>query len=154
MAHSITVGHAQKDGRRYVLEVHTDGQGEFARLEYLAAPGTDYEAVATAREPVLIEGLAEQEARDTVDQGRQPNSRFEPPSELLIKVRTRYLVSVGEETCRIARWVVDRLNDGSITVVQMRAAFGGISANEWNAINGRMDTFAASITSIDSAVGE
>jgi hypothetical protein len=46
------------------------------------------------------------------------------------------------------------LNDASITVVQMRTAWGGIPTNQWNAINGRMDTFAASITAVDSAVGE
>jgi len=153
MPFSISVGHSQKDGRRYVLEIHTDAQGEFSRLEYLAAVGTDYNAVAAAREPVLIASLAEAEARETLDGGRQPSPRFQTVSDFLLKVRARYLASKGEETCRIARWIVDRLNDGSVTVVQIRAAFG-VSAAGWNAINGRMDTFAAALDSVNAAVGE
>jgi hypothetical protein len=153
MPFQISIGHSQKDGRRYVLEVHTDAQGEFSRLEYLAAIGTDYDAVASAREPVLIASLAEAEARETLDGGRQPSPRFQSVAEFLIKVRERYRVSVGEETCRIARWVVDRLNDGSVTVPQMRSAFG-VSAAGWNSINGRMDTFAAAIDSVNAAAGE
>jgi hypothetical protein len=154
MAFTVTVGHAQRDGRKFVLEVHSDGQGEYSRIEYLADPLADFNAIATAREPVLIASLAEQESRDTVDQRLQPNPRFQTEDELLLKVRQRYLASKGEETCRIARWIVDRLNDASVTVVQMRTAWGGIPTNQWNAINGRMDTFAAAISSTDAAAGE
>ena len=154
MGFSITVGHAQTDGRKFVRETHSDAQGVFADLEYLADPLLDFNAIATAREPVLIAFLAEQEARSTVDGRLQPTPRFQTIAELLSKVRERYLISVGEETCRIARWIVDRLNDGSVTVVQMRTAWGGIPANQWNSINGRMDTFANSITAVEAAVGE
>jgi hypothetical protein len=151
---TIQVGHAQRDGRKFVLEVHSDAQGEHSRIEYLADPLADFNAIATAREPVLISGLAEQEARATVDLNLQPNPRFQTEDGLLLKVRQRYLASKGEETCRIARWIVDRLNDASVTVVQMRTAWGGIPTNQWNAINGRMDTFANAITAADAAVGE
>ena len=154
MPFTVQVGHAQRDGRKFVLEVHSDAQGEHSRIEYLADPLADFNAIAAAREPVLVASLAEQEARSTVDQNLQPNSRFQTEDELLLKVRRRYLVSKGEETCRIARWIVDRLNDASVTVVQMRTAWGGIPTNQWNAINGRMDTFVAAINSIEAAVGE
>lgn len=154
MPYSISIGHLQKDGRRFVREVHSDVQGVYADLEYLADPLLDFDAIATAREPVLVARLAEVDARETIDLQRQPAPRFQTLPDLLLKVRQRYLTSVGEETCRIARWIVDRLNDGSVTVVQMRTAWGGIPTNEWNAINGRMDTFANSITAVESAVGE
>ena len=55
-------GHAQADGRRYVTEVHSDGVGEFARLEYLAAVGADTNAIATARNAVLLVSAADNEA--------------------------------------------------------------------------------------------
>lgn len=154
MPFTVTIGHAQKDGRKYVEEVHSDGVGEFSRQEYLAVDGADTNAIATARNAALLISFAEQEARDVVDQNLQANPRFQTEDELLLKVRTRYLPSKGEETCRIAKWIVDRLNDGSVTVVQMRTAWGGIPTNTWNSINGRMDTYAAAIVSVDNAVGE
>jgi len=159
MPFTVSVGHAQKDGRRYVEEVHTDAVGEFARLQYLADEAADTNAIATRRHDALIISFAEQEARDVVDNREPPvppfrTPRFQTSDELLLKVRLRYLASKGEETCRISRWIVDRLNDGSVTVVQMRTAFGGIQTNVWNGINGRMDTFANAIDSVDSAVGE
>lgn len=145
--------HTQRDGRRYVREVHSDAQGEFARVEYLAAPGTDTNAVATAREPQLIASNAEAEARRIVDNRELPNVRFQTVDELLAKVRARYLISTGMDTCRIARWIVDRLDDSSITVVQCRTAWGA-SPVEWNTINGTMDVYRAAINSVEVAVGE
>jgi len=156
---TVSVGHLQKDGRRYVEERHTDAIGEFARLEYLAEFSADFNTIATARRDQLVQSFAEQEARDVLDNRELPvppfrTPRYQTPDEFLLKVRLRYLTSKGEETCRIARWIVDRLNDGSITVGQMKITFGGIPTNTWNSINGRMDTFANSISSVDSAVGE
>ena len=153
MPFSITVGHAQKDGRRYVVEVHTDAQGEFSRVEYLAPIGADYNAIATAREPVLITSLADQEARSAVDENRQGSTRFQTAPEMLARIRGRYLQSVGEETCQIARWFVARLSEGWITNAQCQTAFG-VNPAGWSGINGRIDTFANSITSVESAVGE
>ena len=153
MALLISIGHAQKDGRRFVIEAHSDAVGEFARIQYLAEDNADTNAIATARHASLLASSAEQEARNTVDQGLQPNPRFQTEDELLVKVRARYLPSKGEETCIISKWIVDRLNDGSISVPQMRTVFG-VSAAGWNAINGRMDVFAAAIDSVSAAVGE
>lgn len=59
-AHAL--GHAQADGRRYVVETHTDHLGVAHRVEYLAAVGTDTAAVMTARATQLEARLAEAEA--------------------------------------------------------------------------------------------
>lgn len=53
--------HAQRDGRSYVTEIHTDSTGKEHRFEYLAAPDTDYVAIRTARAAQLAEQLAEEE---------------------------------------------------------------------------------------------
>lgn len=57
-----TVGHAQIDGRRYLTERHTDHLGEVHQVEYLAAVGTDYNAVMAARAVQIEQQLAEAEA--------------------------------------------------------------------------------------------
>lgn len=51
----------QADGRAYVRERHTDSHGIAHEVEYLAAPGTDHEAVMAARAPQIEADLRQQE---------------------------------------------------------------------------------------------
>lgn len=60
-------GHAQADGRRYVIEDHTDSTGVVHRVEYLAASGTDYQSVADARAIAIAEALVAAEFEATVN---------------------------------------------------------------------------------------
>lgn len=64
-----TVGHAQIDGRRYVVESHTDHLGIVRAVEYLAAVGTNYVAVRAARAAQLDVQLAEAEASALIQNG-------------------------------------------------------------------------------------
>ncbi len=64
-----TVGHAQRDGRRYVRESHTDNTGAVFLAEYLADQGTDYVAVRDARAASISDQLAEAEAQALADDG-------------------------------------------------------------------------------------
>lgn len=57
-----TVGHEQVDGRRYVVELHTDSTGAVHMREYLAAAGADHAAIRDARAALLSVELAEAEA--------------------------------------------------------------------------------------------
>lgn len=153
MAFQISIGHLQRDGRRYVTETHFDAIGEYANIRYLLPVGADPDVIATQRGPDLIRQFSEVEAVEKVDSNARPSPRFQTIDEFLAKVRERYGSSKGIETCQIARWIVNRLNDGSVTVVQMRTAFS-VSPSQWNSINGRMDTFANALTSVENAVGE
>lgn len=60
------VGHLQKDGRRYVIENHTDSVGVVHSREYLAPVGADYMAIRTAHAAILEQFLAEAEANQQV----------------------------------------------------------------------------------------
>lgn len=153
MPFTVTPGHLQADGRRWVEEVFFDAFGNFYENRYLGPGNADYNAIAAAKEADLIRQFSEVEARSDVDSNFLPTGRFQTVGEELLKIRERYLKSTGIETCRIARWIVDRLNDGSVTVVQMRTAFN-VTPAQWNSINGRMDNFSASLTSVENAVGE
>ena len=55
-------GHAQRDGRRYVREVHTDSHGVAYTREYGPVGVIDYQATATAYGQVLAVQLADAEA--------------------------------------------------------------------------------------------
>lgn len=59
--------HAQADGRRYVVESHTDSAGGVHRVQYLAVAGADYQAIANARAVVIADQLAEAEAQAVVN---------------------------------------------------------------------------------------
>jgi uncharacterized protein YyaL (SSP411 family) len=45
LSSSYTVGHAQRDGRRYVSERHETDDGQVIEQSYLAATDADYEAI-------------------------------------------------------------------------------------------------------------
>lgn len=51
----------QADGRAYVRERHTDDYGIAHEVEYLAPPGTDYQAVMFARAPRITADLRQGE---------------------------------------------------------------------------------------------
>ncbi len=136
-----------------MTEEFSDAQGVYFENTWLAPDGIDYLATSQSKEADLIRQFSEVEARQDVDSNFRPTRRFQTIDEELAKIRIRYGKSKGVETCKIARWIVDRLNDGSVTVVQMRTAFG-VTPAQWNSINGRMDTFANSLTSVENAVGE
>lgn len=56
------VGHQQRDGRRYVVEWHTDSTGKEHRIEYGPMPdGTDYQTIMVNRAALLSDELAQQE---------------------------------------------------------------------------------------------
>lgn len=66
---SHVVGHAQRDGRQYVTETHTDDAGAVLVVEYLAEAGADHTAIRNARVAAMNEQLAEAEAQALIDGG-------------------------------------------------------------------------------------
>ena len=66
---SISIEHAQIDGRRYVTEAHTDHLGVDHRITYLSEVGTDYASVAAARVSQIEIALAEQEINEILSNG-------------------------------------------------------------------------------------
>lgn len=63
-----TVGHAQRDGRRYVVELHTDDAGVVHRVEYLAAEKADYADIMAARavqiDASIVEAAMQKQERE------------------------------------------------------------------------------------------
>ncbi|MCM2311328.1 MAG: hypothetical protein NDI84_07995 [Steroidobacteraceae bacterium] len=54
--------HTQRDGRRYIAEVHTFASGEVVTVNYLAEVGADTAVIATARKSALEAAMADSEA--------------------------------------------------------------------------------------------
>ena len=153
MSFTIQVGHAQKDGRKFVLEVYSDAQGEFARLEYLAEPTADFNTIAAAREPVLLESSARSELDQAIAEDVMPALRFFDLSALVARVRELFRNGEAERLCEIARWILARINAGDLTDLQVRNAFG-LTAGQYNALKNRITTLATALNTVRGARGE
>jgi hypothetical protein len=153
MAYTVSVGHAQADGRRYVLEIHSDGSGEFARVEYLAAEGADTDAIASARDAQLLLDFAEAEVGQAVEVDHAPALRFQTGADFLARLRELYRASNKERCARIARWVIRRLDAGDVTAAQLRNVFD-LTVLQWDALETKMRNLAASLDAVEAAEGE
>jgi hypothetical protein len=153
MSFTVHVGHAQVDGRKYVLEVHSDAQGELARLEYLAEENADFNAIATARTANLIEQLAQQELEDAVLNDVMPALRFQTASEFVQRMREAFRNRGREVLCRLARWILNRIDAGDLTDLQVRNAFG-LTNPEYNTLKTKMTVLRDALNSVDNAAGE
>jgi hypothetical protein len=153
MPFQISIGHSQKDGRRYVLEVHTDAQGEFARLEYLADPDADFNAIAAAREPVLLESSAQSQLDQAIAEDSMPPLRFFDLDGLIARMRELFRNNERERLCEIARWILNRINAGDLTDTQVRTAFG-LTAGQYNALKNRITALATALDTVRGARGE
>lgn len=149
----VTTGHAQIDGRRYVIEVHSDAQGEFARVEYLAVDGANTNAIATARNARLLVDYADNEAAQAVEADRAPVLRFQTGAEFLQRLREFYRQAGAERCARIARWIIRRLDAGHVTAAQLRNAFN-LTAGQWSTLEAKMRNLASNIEAVEQAAGE
>jgi hypothetical protein len=153
MSFTVTVGHAQKDGRKYVLEVHSDAQGEFTRVEYLAEPDADFNAIALAREPVLLESMAQSDLDQAIADEVMPRLRFFDVNGLVARIRELFRNNERERLCEIAHWILERINAGDLTDLQVREAFG-LTPGQYNALKSRISALAAALDTVRGAKGE
>jgi len=153
LSFEVRVGHAQTDGRKYIIEIFSDSIGVVGMNIYLASPGTDYNTLATRRATALESDLADNEVQRalTVDAG--PVLRFQTGMQFLSRLRELYKNSKAEVVCRIATWITKRVQDGSVTQAQLRNAFG-LTQAQWDALKLRMDALRDHLTAVDAAQGE
>lgn len=67
--------------------------------------------------------------------------------------RERYKDSTGWETFRLATWLVNRIDDGTFTIQQVRNFFG-LSVPEANALYAKWQDWKAKFDEMNGAIGE
>lgn len=128
MPSSYEMGQAQSDGRRYVRETHTDAFGDFVACEYLAADGTDYAAVMTARAIAIDEEKKQSEISRNIASISEHGSlavtlfKYSTKAENISPLREAYR-RAGRETCIM---IADYL--ATLTDAQLRNIFGKTQA--------------------------
>lgn len=150
---TYTLGTPQADGTVYVTEVHTWDSGLAQQtVEYGPVPtGLDFQAIANARALVLMQAKRDLEAQNNID-GNKYVLLYNTETQMLTYLRELYVLSVGFETCRFARWIINRLNASSFSITAIRTVWG-MSVSQWNSFNGILDTYAAAYTSVTNANG-
>lgn len=150
---AFTVGAPQSNGQVYVTEVHTWNSGlPPTILEYGPVPVTlDFQAIANARALVIVQSKRDEEAQDNV-QNDKYILVYNTQTEMLVYLRDLYQQTTGWDTCKLARWIVNRLDASAFPITAIRAVWG-LTQAQWNSFNGVLDVYAAAYNSVNAARG-
>lgn len=149
---TYTVGHAQADGRRHVIERHLDDAGVERIVEYGPVGLVDYSAIMTVRAAAMDAALADAEVDECVASNTM-RAQYQTAAQFAARLRLRYQSAGNEKAARIATWILDRITAGQLTDLQVRTAFG-MTTTQYNAMKTRMTTVRTQWLAIQSATGE
>ena len=146
-----TLGKVQVDGRRWVVEDHTDSLARHQFVEYLAPIDADYVAIRTARAAQITVQLADQELQNIVNgllSAASPNEM----SKAVLATRIRDLLRqyTGLALCQLAKRVLATITNGEMTDAEWQTAFG-INGPTWNNIKTQLTTWANSLITVEAA---
>lgn len=151
---SFSVGHAQVDGRHYVVETHTDHLGVLHLREYLADVTADCAAIAADYAVRLAVTLAEAEFEDRLGNVITPIApQHQTIVQFAARLRARFLGSEREDTARIATWILAKLDGGQITSTQIRSVFG-LTVPQYAALEARLVILRDHWAAVSIARGE
>lgn len=150
---AYTLGTPQVNGQVYVTEIHTWDSGLPPTIvEYGPVPVTlDFQGIADARALVIMQSRKEAEAQDNLDNDKYILV-YNTQTEMLAYLRDVYLQTTGWDTCKLARWITNRLTASAFPISSIRAVWG-LNQSQWNSFNGVLDTYAAAYDSVNSARG-
>jgi hypothetical protein len=123
---------AQRDGRFWVHEVHTDNIGLKWLYDYLADAGTNYNAILSARAITLANDLVAQEIASNILQIQQfgvnavTTINYAPLSQTIIQVRALFATAVGQVAVTMGDWFNAR------SFAELQAAFGFPNVSSYN----------------------
>jgi len=143
----------QADGSAWVIEEHVDEAGEAHRRQYKAAAGVNHNAVLTARATRLDEILRRNEMRRILSEERPPVFKLLNGAQLLARLRELYRDGKAEQVARVATWLMNRLDAGDVTDLQLRTAFG-LTVTQWNTLKAKMQALRADWQAVEQAAGE
>lgn len=150
---SFTLGTIQRDGRRFVHEVHTDNVAIDHIVDYLAAVGLDYAAVLAARAILIAVQIADQEFLDNLARTSGFTLNYQTKAELAARFRAVYLSATKAGAASMAYWLIERINDGTVTDAQVQAAFG-LTAGQYATLKAKFTSLHDSWATVLAAVGE
>lgn len=148
-----TVGPAQKDGRSFVYEVHTDQYGQVYLAEYLAVANADYVTIKTDRAAVIYQSLIDAEIAAMLVLGAALTLRFANKNALAAAYRQAYKAASRDEAARLAKWLLDHIDAGDFTDAQVQSAFG-LTAGQYTTLKTKWTNLRTAYNAVIAAQGE
>lgn len=150
---SYVIGHPQADGRRYIVETHVD-QYTIARvLEYLAAIGTDYDALLATHKAALASLVESLEINAMLQLGAPLTLKYVTKAQLGNAFRARYKDATRDEACRLAKWLLDHIDAGDFTDAQVQTFFG-LTTQQYTDMKARASLLRDDYNAMLAAIGE
>lgn len=81
------------------------------------------------------------------------NLQHQTAAQFAARLRQRYRNANREEAARLAKWILDHLEAGGFTDLQIRNAFG-LTAGQWTTLKAKMTTMRTNYEAVQSAAGE
>lgn len=153
VSNSFSLGIVQRDGRVNVVEVHTDNTGATHRIEYLGNPNNDHAAVMTARAITLDEQLKASEVERILSALSAPVPRYVTKAALLLVWREQFRDARRERAVQLAKWILDHLDAGEWTDLQLRSLFG-VSAANYSTLKQRLEDMRTRWNQVQASAGE
>lgn len=151
---TVTVEHAQIDGRRWAREVHTDHLGAQHIFDYLSEVGADVNAILAARAADLPAQLAAQEISTNIQAVKAlgslaiPAFQHSTASANASALREAYRAMVREEAIMTAGYL------NTLTNGQLATAFGITTEKAATLRTNKLAPAAALATSIRAEAGQ
>lgn len=141
------------DRWRVLVTMSDDGVEESQFIRFLTEPTQQQAAAAgAARVAVLNVERADREMQEMIENGTAVR-RYQTAGELAARFRAAYLVAARQQTAKMAYWLIERINDGTFTDVQVRSAFG-LTTTQYTAMKARATTLHDEWAGVLAAVGE
>ena len=153
LSSSVVVDAAQLDGRRHIIEHHTDHVGIVYPVFYLAEAGADATLPLAARAIQIVDGLREAEVNDNLGRilAGEPLSAITTihvdGATLRQRLRQAFQAATGERACRLAVFLQ------ALTDVQLRAIFG-ITQAQVTTLRTRLQARIDKLNALLAEVGE
>lgn len=81
------------------------------------------------------------------------NLNHQTKAQFAARLRARYKSADKAEACRLAAWILDRIDAGDFTELQVRTAFG-LTAGQWTTLKAKLTTQRTHHNAVQAAVGE
>lgn len=144
---------AQRDGRRWITELHTDHLGEQYRFAYLGPAGVDANAILSARVSGIAQALIDREVGRNVEEimrlGSEatPTLRHSTVAENVLALRQAYASAARLEAIMAGDYLSAR------TDAQLRTAFSMTAAQVTTLRTNKLTPAANAAATIRAASG-
>ena len=81
------------------------------------------------------------------------NLQHQTATQFAARLRERYRNCTKQETARLAKWILDHLEAGDFTDLQIRNAFG-LTSGQWTTLKSKMTTLRTNLEAVQAAAGE